>query len=805
MITLLRVDRIMLVIGMFLFSGILLGETERGDQMVMKNDYWQIKIEPRWGARASSLYSVKHGYDFVSMWEPVKEGRDAGTVSGGALTGMMSGSYKSSQPQEQYTVVRSSPAEASFTYDNRYMFLDGLREEKKISIEGPALIYSVKVTNTGSEDRVIYYRVQDWLGTGLNRGIDSVFVVPWTEGEPFAFYHLGGTGYFHRPFIKPSGRWFALADITGDKGLVVTVEKTDVAAIFFWGSGSDPLSRTAEIFFPRKKLSPGGSWEMELRYTLFSPSNPETLDSSFAHLLAAGNINRYLARSMEMGIRTGLPYDSVMEMPYRKGKVVVFPVHLADGALEGRTTPEYGRTLKSVHLYGTPGEVVPLVIGIRATEDISTGNVSCGNLDGRLRSQIPASSIESRYVAGKSLLLVKDWGLSQNVPFDEILAINNDIKDAERMTPFSIKTGEVAYIYNAVRIPVDAASGDYRGKYTVSIDGRIVEIDVNLTVRPFSLLQAKHKTYGTFFRYFIRSQDTDKESAGKYAIGREEYLKALKCIADVGYNGLIVYVSKREDLLWVMERCRELGMLGGFVLVRSGNLTAEDITGLKKKHNIMGWGIDEPVRYSQIPVGVKRYKSFIAKGLLTPSFTPNVPVGLLMADNLEKIVPIIAMSGNLAYGIDATRRYKNEGRQVYWYRTGQAAATVEQRVFRGIYLWKEPVDGILDWGDDSVAPTFTNHQMAGFAGTDVLPRLGRENIRQALIDLNYLHTLETLTSRCKDAALKEEAEGLMNWIRDYFGDDWYLALEPIKNPQYIDDIRQDVADMIEKLVKAGVR
>lgn len=772
--------------------------------MTMENEYWRLRVEPEYGARASALHSLAHDRDFNLLWRPVTEGRDEGSVTGGAFAGRMSGSYLSAQPQEAYEVVSAAKTEAVFRYENKHLLLEGLHEEKTIRLEGPTALCRLEVTNRGREERIIYYRIQDWLGTGTSHGPESVYIVPWTDGPPYAFSPEPGE-IMHRPFISPAGRWFALADLNGDAGLKVSVAGTEAAAFFFWGSADDPRSRTAEIFFPRVVLAPGETWSAEVRYTLFKPSAPgDTIAGEPSRRLTAGEIRAALEGRRQVGIRSGLPYGSAMGLPAEGEKLQVAPVHLIDDALEGAPFPEKARTLRSVRLHGTPGEAVPLVLGLRARADISGGRVVFSDFAGR-RRRVPAAAVDSGYVAVGSGLLVKDWELARDIPMEVIGAINNEVSDARALTPFSLEAGAAAYVYSLVRIPERTAPGEYRGRVTFETGAGAQAVDVNLAVRPFRLLPAKHKTYGTFFRYFIRS-GADSDSAGPHALSREEYLQALRSVAETGYNGLVIYVADREDLLWALEKCRELGMTGGFVLTRGHHhLTAEDVGGLKERQNIMGWGIDEPIRYHQIPVGVNRYRNFMRAGLFTPAFTPNVPVGLIMADHLPEIVPIIAMSGNLAYGMEATRRYRDEGRQVYWYRTGQARATIEQRLFRGVYLWKEPVDGILDWGDDSIHPPLGVHQTAGFAGTKVLPRLGRENIRQALIDLDYLHTLETLAAACPDPALKSRAEGMLGWIRGYFGDDWYLAMEPIQNPQFLDDLRGHVAEMAEALVRAGAR
>lgn len=773
----------------------------------LENEYWRVEIEPGQGARASAMHSLAHGRDFVVRWQPVTRGHLEGTTEGGAFFGAMSGSYRSRQSVDPWRVASRSAREAVFEYDNVYPLLDGLREERTVRLEGADLVCSTRVVNGAGDRRIIYYRARDMIGTGLNRGLDSVYVVPWTAGGPHAWALGPGEG-MHRPFISPAGRWFALADLPGDAGLAVRVAGTDAASFYFWASRSDPLHKTAEIFFPRRELAPGESWSFELRYTAFAPSAPaDTLDTGLATLLDAGNISALLARDRDTVFRAGLPYASTMELPAAGARASLVPAHLLDPVLRGGPAGEPGRTLRRVHLSGTPGEAVPLVFGVHARERIEGGRVAFDDLSGARRRRLPAAAIESRYVSATGGLLVKSWSLARDIPFESIFTANNDVVDAARLTPFTLEPGGIAWLYNLLRIPADAAPGDYRGRVRVFLDGTVEEVAVHLAVRPFRLHRPPDKTYGTFFRYYLRDAAGGgaPERFMPAALSREAWLEALRGVADAGYRGLVLYPSDRDDLLWIMERCRELGMDGTFLLLYPQRLRDGDIADLEEHHlRILGWLVDEPAWYHQLETVLDRYRRSLGPGRPAPAFTPNVPLGLLLSDHLPEAVPIIALSGNFAYGLEATRRYRAEGRPVFWYRTGQAEPSVEQRLIRGVYLWKEPVNGVFDWGDDTTPYRGARaHHLAGFAGTEVLPRLGRENIRQALIDLAYLHTLEALAAGSRDRALGREAEGLLDRVRELFTDDWYLSAGPLENPQFLDELRQQVADMAEKLVRAG--
>jgi len=781
-----------------LFSLFILTPAFSMDKIILKNEYWNVVIEPRWGARASSMRSIQQNYDFVSYWGDVKTRSDGEARDGGVFRSMMSGSYVSSQPEEPYTVIRTSATEAILEYENRHPLMDGLYEEKKIILEETDVVFSVKVSNRARENRVVYYRIQDWIGTGKREGKDSVHIIPKELNLPFTFISNQGESV-NRHFVSPSENWYALADIVSNKGLLVKVNRT-VAGIYFWESGKGASMRTAEIFFPCVTLMPGQSWYMEVRYRAFEPDNPDTGDDNLNRILLKNNILKCLSVIEAKNVKSGLPFNAEMKLPYTKEPLKIAPVHPASPSLGGEIAPDYGKTLNKIYLYGTPGEVISFAFAATANEDIKKGEIIFSDLKSAPRRKISKEAFDPKYVAGESKILVHNWGLVQHIP-ESIAHINNDIFDPDTITPFSLKQGDTAYIWTNLRIPENAAAGTYSGICSINTGREQIGFKISLKVRPFKLVRAEHKTYSTFMPYYIKPPDG--EPAGplaKYMISREEYLKIMKVFRDIGFSSLVIYVSRRDDLLWVIDRAKELGMKGAFVLIYPYSIKPEDIE--ERCITAFGWVIDEPSMYIQVPHAIKMYENMVKRGF-TPTFTPNLPLGLIIADILDKMVPIINTNGNAPYLIDVTKRYHDAGRKVFWYEAhGLGVPSVEQRALRGIYLWKEPVDGIYDWDNGSISPKLSNHHMAGFAGTKLLPRLGLENTRQALTDLNYLYTLETLSQQCKNAGVRAEAEQLMNWIKGYFNSDYYKVIPYISDPQYLDDIRQEVADMIENIVKS---
>jgi len=797
----------LLSLGLILNGAAPASLAESTEGFTLQNEHWEVLVEPRWGGRAGSMVSLKDRYDFVETWGQPKTNR-AGELrrEGGVFRSMMSGAYHSSQPEEPYAVLETSPTEILLQYENTHLLLDGLREERRIALDGPRAVFAVKVTNTTQEPRMMYYRVQDYIGVGLGQGKDSVYVVAQDRGMPVAFESSPGTP-IGRHFVNPVDNWYALADLVHDRGLLVSVTKSPAANIYFWRSGRNPALRTAEIFFPHATLQPGQSWEMEVAYTRFTPSSPATGDMCMDAALSQERIEGYLARAEGLMQLAEPPFQAVMELPCTAAPLLLTPVHPASTALGRPAAPSYGKTLRKIRLCGTPGEVVSFAVAATAADGIAGGAVTFGDLTGGTQGTISRSAFEPKYVAGESQILVNDWNLARNIPYDRISYINNDVVDVNAITPFVLERGETAYIWTNLRIPEDAVAGDYLGTCTIGTGGSEgVEFEIALKVRSFRLIRAEHKTYGTFFPYYIKPQTGFPDGKeNPHAITREEYFEVMKVFRDIGFRSFVIYVSATEDLLWVLDRCVELGMTGDHVLISPHAIVPADLQ--DRGLTAYGWTVDEPGSYRRAQGAITRYETVLKQGF-APTFTPNVPYGLLLTDQLEKMTPIINCNGNAPYLMAATQRYKEQGRKVFWYECdeiGRQTYPVAKRALRGIYLWKTPVDGIYDWDNGSANTNLNNNTMAGFAGVKVLARVGMENIRQGLTDLDYLHTLDTLAGQSEDQTARAEAERVMDWIRQRFNEDYHTVLASIAAPQYLDDIRQKVAEAIEALVAAESR
>jgi len=764
------------------------------DAVRLTNEFWQITIEPTWGGRASSLRARKLDYEFV-LHSSV--GRDGTKMTGGAFVGHMSGSYASEQIQSASSVTAQGPDFVSMAWTNPHQLFDGLREERTVRLAkgDPRVVLSIKIVNTATEDRVVSYRLHDLIGTGAGMGADSIYVVGDPAGSP-TVYAAGPLTPSDTHFIHPAQPWFALVDLPGDAGLFVEVRESPLQSIFFWKGGAQ---RTAELFFPRVKLAPGAAWEFEARYTPFRPSAPKTLATRADGLPGREAIVARLAACDRSIIRAGLPMDARFAPPTGDAPVTLVPVHPFDTTI-GSGAALYEGGLVSIRLAGTPGARVPLAFAVRARTAVASGAVSFGPLTAGART-IPPSAYDARYVSRNSWkFLVRDWDLARRIP-ENISRINNDVRDADTLTPFSLAVGEEATLWANLTIPATTKPGVYEGPCRVRADAAERSFVVSLTVHPFTVKQAANKARGSFFRYDLkRGPDDDRPTA----ISREEYRRALADYFDVGYNSAVIYVAGRQDLLWVLDTCVDLGVRNGtLVLIIPDGVSQKEFDARYGQYGyrMLAWTVDEPSRYGQIPLFLKRYRARRDQGYVT-TFTPNMPPGLILSDLFGDIVPIVSLTGTAPFVLDFTREYARQGRDVYWYCMPFHEPTALKRLERSVYLWREPVEGILDWGEDSWQEKPAS-MMAGFSGTRPIPTVAREHVRQAYIDLDHLTMLESLTATAPPSAVRDAAAGFLDWLRIRHSDNFKREGARIGNPRYFDDLRATVAEFILRLHKAG--
>ncbi|MFW6039102.1 MAG: hypothetical protein ACOC9P_01350 [bacterium] len=774
-------------------------------ELHLESRFMELTVQPDFGARASRIYSKPHDYEFVVNWSPDEE---AGTVRGGGFAGIMLGTFTSDREPEgqlnqSYELIEHDSRSARLRWRQDAALFSDLLEQRTITLsdEEPEARLEIEVTNRAEEPRFLAYRFQDWTGTGEAGGFESVYINPQRDDAPHAYmWPQDHPPSGHKFYLHPEEHWFGRVDLPRYTGLVVEVEGADVTSFMqYFSRDARSKMRTAEIYFPITRLAPGESWQTTLTYRVFNPSEPEaTLEPGLARFLETERIRSLLKDAAYDRARASLPLGAQMRILGDDAPMRLLPAHPTDADLGTQRVQHYAGTLRRMRLAGTPGEVVPFAFNAIATRAMDELTLSFSDLThAETGESISHDRIEPRFVSADGYgYLLNDWALSRDVP-EQIGQIGNDVRDADELTAFSLSVDETAPLWATLRVPSDAAAGRYATEARLATpDGEVASFEIELTVHPFELREPTEKVYGSFFRHRLAPEGDPSPGQATRASLRA----ALENVDDMGYRALVVYLSG-DEALWLMDQCAEMGWENAtFVLIGGFGLDPDELEKRYAKQNftILGWTVDEP-RYKgrgDIERAVQRYERRLDQGL-RPTYTPNSPFALMFSEILKEYVPILVTS--VPHFIDITRRYDQQGRDIYWYSAGlsdpENASRIQKRLVRGVYLWKEPVNGIIDWGEDAHHPRKSYSSVAGFAGREIVHRTGRENVRQALIDMRYLYTLEQELQHAP-GPVREEAEALLSWVRTTFSDNPSHEAVMLGDLTSLDFIRQEVARML---------
>lgn len=754
--------------------------------LTLENQFWKIQLEPEQGGRCSSLLVKENGEELVKGWDAVKNQGKRKQVkpqySGGIWGGHMCGSYQDEQLEASYEIEKSSPTEAVMRWKNPYVLFSDLEETKQITLDGASICVKLQVENLSKERRVLYYRIQDFIGTGKRLGSESVYLYPQKEGLKGVIFKQGQTF----PLMQTSDTWYGITDLVKDYGVKVQTSGAPLRNIMFWVGSAD--SRTCELFWTPAVLEPGQKWNTEITYSLFKPSQRQ--DD-----LGAASINTALAQNTDK-----LIFPQQMDPAFAPAgeNAVITPIHGADSAPIAPINERF-KTLKSINLFGTLGESVPAAFSLTARAPITNGTFSFSDFktaDGKVLKVM----VDPYYISRNGYdYMLKDWSLAIDTPL-EICNVKSRVKGSDKLTTFNLKTDESAHLRAYMRIAPDAEAGNYSGYFTLRLnDSDELKLEINLKVYPFKLEIPKDKGYGAFCRF---SLEGDPMSAGnEFGISRKAFRDVLEELTQRNWRNMVLYLENRENILYALDTLVELGWRDArFVLTRPVISHAELMERYGKYNfSFLPWGVDEPVDYFSVKKALEKYQLLSKLDYPFMNFSANTPLSLALLDILPKTEPTIAVTGNVMYFVDKTRELHKQGRRSFWY-AGYPDRGVQGRLLRGVYVWKEPVCGMMDWGED-FRGTRLSDNFHGFLDGRIIPTQRLENISQGLNDLLYLHTMEQALAKAgpKSEAAKN-ATVFINWLKKRFDTDYTGEAREI-DQYFLDMLRQKAADLTVELNK----
>ncbi|OGV49080.1 MAG: hypothetical protein A2017_11790 [Lentisphaerae bacterium GWF2_44_16] len=754
--------------------------------LTLENQFWKIQMEPDLGGRCSSLLIKENNEELVKGWDAVKKQGKRKTTkqqySGGIWGGHMCGAYQDEQLEAVYELGKNSPSEVSMRWNNPYTLFSGLEETRQITLDGASIYVKIQVENLSKERRVIYYRIQDFIGTGGRLGPEAVYLYPQRDGLKAEMLKAGRTF----PLMQVPGSWYGITDMVKDYGIKVQTSGAPLRNVMFWVGSAK--SRTCELFWAPATLEPGQKWNAEITYSLFKPSQRQDE-------LSAASINTALAQNAER-----LVFPQLMDPVFApaNGKAIITPLH---GAASAPTTPiiEQFKTLKAVKLFGTPGETVPAAFSITAREALTNGTVTFSDFKNSSGKALKMTA-DPYYISrdGNDYML-KDWDLAVNVP-QEICNIKSHVKGSEKLTAFNLEKDASAHLRAYLRIAPEAEAGDYSGYCTIRLNNSDeLKLKIDLKVYPFKLEMPKDKGYGAFFRFGLEG---DSHDAGQnFGISREAYRKALEELTARNWRNLVLYLGNKENILYALDTLVELGWRDArFVLVRPVISHAELMERYGKYNfSFLPWGVDEPIDYFSVDKAIKKYQQISQLDYPSMNFSANTPLSLALMDILPKTEPTIAVTGNVMYFVDKSRELHKQGRRSFWY-AGYPNREVQGRLLRGIYVWKEPACGMMDWGEDSCSKQLGT-DFHGFLDGKLVSTQRLENITQGVNDLLYLNTMEQALAKAdpKSEASKNAA-AFIAWIKKSFDTDYTGEAREI-DQYFLDMLRRKAADLTVELNK----
>ena len=766
--------------------------TAFSEPVSLENQFMKLVIEPENGARISSWeLKGKQAY-LVNYWKRVQSSdkRKAAKkpkFSGGILGGHLCGGYQDEQLEAEYQIVKRTDTEAVMKWKNPYTLFDGLEETRTVRLEGKTVSVTLSVTNTAKENRVIYYRVQDFIGIGYKPGDQCIWTWPSDDGITAEIFHPGA----QKILMTLKEPWYALVNLTDNYGVKVTASGAPLRTIMFYVGNEN---RTCEFFWEPPKLKPGETWKAGLKYSLTVPRKDRGILSEKSVWQALDRnritdaVKNQTGRKFELasGFATISPLPSCGMIP---------PGRIQDG----------GKTLSELSLSGAKGETVLGAFALTVKEAVSNGTVSFSEFrkdDGTLLAMTP----DPYYITRDGTdYMTRNWLYSSGYP-PEAANTKSKLTAEKKITPFSMKTGDPAHFRVYFKIPKDAVPGDYTGNCVFTCGkGKQVSFKIRMKVWDFQLSLPKNKGYGAFATFSLKGDQ--HHVAAKYGISREHFRKFIQEITERNWRNLVLYMSNRENIIWALDQLAEAGWRHARIVLIRPHVPHKELMKRYGKYDFtfLPWGVDEPTDYKSVRACELKYHLYEKRyDFPNMNFSANTPLSLAIIDSLPKMHPTIAVTGNAMYFVEKTRDLSKQKRQVFWY-AGTPKKDVAGRLLRGIYVWKEPVGGMMDWGEMAGASTVKNAFHAFLADGELRPSQRLENVTQGTVDLMYLNTLEQTMRRAdpNNPGVREARE-FLNWLRNRFNIDYGREATEI-DYDFLDMVRAKAAMLTEKInASAGV-
>jgi len=212
---------------------------------------------------------------------------------------------------------------------------------------------------------------------------------------------------------------------------------------------------------------------------------------------------KLLTKFKDLGLPDPGPAPEASAAEKERGYRVFFPP--IQRQLFSNSQPKEGELRDEVQLYACPGQVVPLVAGVRGLKALGKLNVAwkdpCATLPVQKKDaqDFPGAAYrQPRWAVFSEQRIGSSWGTDYRICAEQLaLGAAHEVKP-ERL--------EIAYV--SMKVPEGTAPGTYEGQLAFSAEhGGKAAFKVKLTVYPFGLERPEHSTHGQF--YYVEYGDVD--------------------------------------------------------------------------------------------------------------------------------------------------------------------------------------------------------------------------------------------------------------------------------------------------------
>ncbi len=497
---------------------------------------------------------------------------------------------------------------------------------------------------------------------------------------------------------------------------------------------------------------------------------------------------------------------------------------IRDDRILPRQVPVPATVGATVRLTAAPGEFEPATCAVFACEDLEDVLVEAGDLrDGS--KTIAASAIDIRVVKAwyQNGITTIGFRKDQRVLVPELLLKDDDLirvdhegqrnlmrmrddegrvtyvdmsswnpddnsdvtpRDAAELQPFDIPVDTLKQIWITVRVPDDAAPGNYRGDLRIVSQGEAKgAIQLELRVLPFQLrpspiLQSIY--YGAKL-----GPNRGRPHVTAHTKNEQQLAVELRNMAEHGLTAPTTYQAYDDQIETVLQIRNNAGFQTGplFTLGQSTGSSADPERLKVLQGNVRKWlalarkyghddvyfyGLDE-AKGDRLVAQRSAWQAVREAGGKT--FVAGY-VGSFEA--VGDVQDMLVFAGRPDPG--EAEKYHGIGHQMYSYANPQCGCEQPERYRRnyGLLLWKSGFDGAMDFAyqwefghiwNDFDNTKYRDHVMAYPTVDGVIDTLQWEGYREGVDDTRYLATLLDAIDRA-DPSRASDANAARRWLDD---------------------------------------